>query len=158
MFFGLIILGSTDKRAPQGSAPIANGLGLTLIHLISIPVTNTSVNPARRLGGQAALALLARAHMWVHCSARSPTAPSRARTPEGEESDLDPGRAALKTLACAAACSLRWSRETRGDGYSWIQRGRAGPQAVNQGGGRAAHADRSTQADGQADGCPGMLG
>jgi aquaporin Z len=45
--FLLIILGSTDKRAPAGLAPIAIGLGLTLIHLISIPVTNTSVNPAR---------------------------------------------------------------------------------------------------------------
>lgn len=49
MMFLLIILGSTDKRAPQGLAPIAIGLGLTLIHLISIPVTNTSVNPARSL-------------------------------------------------------------------------------------------------------------
>ncbi len=47
MMFLLIILGATDKRAPQGFAPIAIGLGLTLIHLISIPVTNTSVNPAR---------------------------------------------------------------------------------------------------------------
>jgi aquaporin Z len=46
-FFLLIILGSTDVRAPKGFAPIAIGLGLTLIHLISIPVTNTSVNPAR---------------------------------------------------------------------------------------------------------------
>lgn len=46
-FFLLIIMGSTDKRAPAGFAPIAIGLGLTLIHLISIPVTNTSVNPAR---------------------------------------------------------------------------------------------------------------
>ena len=45
--FLLIIMGATDKRAPQGFAPIAIGLGLTLIHLISIPVTNTSVNPAR---------------------------------------------------------------------------------------------------------------
>jgi aquaporin Z len=45
--FLLIILGSTDKRAPKGLAPVAIGLGLTLIHLISIPVTNTSVNPAR---------------------------------------------------------------------------------------------------------------
>ncbi len=49
MMFLLIILGSTDSRAPQGLAPIAIGLGLTLIHLISIPVTNTSVNPARSL-------------------------------------------------------------------------------------------------------------
>jgi len=46
-FFVIIILGSTDERAPKGLAPIAIGLGLTLIHLISIPVTNTSVNPAR---------------------------------------------------------------------------------------------------------------
>ena len=48
--FLLIILGATDRRAPQGFAPIAIGLGLTLIHLISIPVTNTSVNPARSTG------------------------------------------------------------------------------------------------------------
>ena len=48
--FLMIILGSTDKRAPAGFAPIAIGLGLTLIHLISIPVTNTSVNPARSTG------------------------------------------------------------------------------------------------------------
>jgi aquaporin Z len=46
-FFLLIILGATDKRAPQGFAPVAIGLGLTLIHLIGIPVTNLSVNPAR---------------------------------------------------------------------------------------------------------------
>ena len=46
-FFLMIILGSTDKRAPQGLAPIAIGLGLTLIHLVGIPVTNLSVNPAR---------------------------------------------------------------------------------------------------------------
>jgi aquaporin Z len=50
MMFLVIILGSTDKRAPAGFAPIAIGLGLTLIHLISIPVTNTSVNPARSTG------------------------------------------------------------------------------------------------------------
>ncbi len=48
--FLMIILGATDSRAPKGFAPIAIGLGLTLIHLISIPVTNTSVNPARSLG------------------------------------------------------------------------------------------------------------
>lgn len=48
--FLIIILGATDRRAPQGFAPIAIGLGLTLIHLISIPVTNTSVNPARSTG------------------------------------------------------------------------------------------------------------
>lgn len=50
MMFLLIILGATSKRAPAGFAPIAIGLGLTLIHLISIPVTNTSVNPARSTG------------------------------------------------------------------------------------------------------------
>jgi aquaporin Z len=48
--FLFVILGATDKRAPQGFAPIAIGLCLTLIHLISIPVTNTSVNPARSTG------------------------------------------------------------------------------------------------------------
>ncbi len=48
--FLIIILGATDRRAPQGLAPIAIGLALTLIHLISIPVTNTSVNPARSTG------------------------------------------------------------------------------------------------------------
>ena len=49
-FFLMIILGATDRRAPKGFAPIAIGLGLTLIHLIGIPVTNTSVNPARSTG------------------------------------------------------------------------------------------------------------
>jgi aquaporin Z len=50
LFFLLIILGSTDKRAPLGFAPIPIGLALTLIHLVSIPITNTSVNPARSTG------------------------------------------------------------------------------------------------------------
>lgn len=49
-FFLFIILGATDKKAPAGFAPLAIGLGLTLIHLVTIPVTNTSVNPARSLG------------------------------------------------------------------------------------------------------------
>jgi len=49
-FFLLIILGSTDKRAPAGMAPMAIGLGLTLIHLVGIPITNLSVNPARSTG------------------------------------------------------------------------------------------------------------
>jgi aquaporin Z len=48
--FLTIILGATDRRAPQGFAPIAIGLGLTLINLVDIPVTNTSVNPARSTG------------------------------------------------------------------------------------------------------------
>ena len=50
MFFLIVILGATDKRAPAGFAPIAIGLALTLIQLVSIPVTNTSVNPARSTG------------------------------------------------------------------------------------------------------------
>jgi len=50
MVFLFIIMGATDKRAPAGMAPLAIGLGLTLIHLVSIPVTNTSVNPARSTG------------------------------------------------------------------------------------------------------------
>ena len=49
-FFLIVIMGATDRRAPAGFAPIAIGLALTLIHLISIPVTNTSVNPARSTG------------------------------------------------------------------------------------------------------------
>ena len=49
-FFLIIILGATDGRAPAGFAPVAIGLGLTLIHLISIPITNTSVNPVRSTG------------------------------------------------------------------------------------------------------------
>ena len=65
MMFLLIILGSTDSRAPQGFAPIAIGLGLTLIHLISIPVTNTSVNPARSLGVALYVGDWAIAQLWL---------------------------------------------------------------------------------------------
>jgi aquaporin Z len=65
MFFLLIILGSTDKRAAQGFAPIAIGLGLTLIHLISIPVTNTSVNPARSTGVAVFVGDWAVAELWL---------------------------------------------------------------------------------------------
>jgi aquaporin Z len=63
--FLIIILGSTDKRAPQGFAPIAIGLGLTLIHLISIPVTNTSVNPARSTGPAVFVGGWALAQLWL---------------------------------------------------------------------------------------------
>jgi aquaporin Z len=65
MMFLLIILGATDKRAPAGFAPIAIGLGLTLIHLISIPVTNTSVNPARSTGVAVFVGDWAIAQLWL---------------------------------------------------------------------------------------------
>jgi aquaporin Z len=65
MFFLLIILGATDRRAPQGFAPIAIGLALTLIHLISIPVTNTSVNPARSTGVALFVGDWAVAQLWL---------------------------------------------------------------------------------------------
>jgi aquaporin Z len=65
MMFLLIILGATDKRAPQGFAPLAIGLGLTLIHLISIPVTNTSVNPARSTGVAVFVGDWALSQLWL---------------------------------------------------------------------------------------------
>jgi aquaporin Z len=65
MFFLLIIMGSTDKRAPQGFAPIAIGLGLTLIHLIGIPVTNLSVNPARSTGPAIFVGGWAMGQLWL---------------------------------------------------------------------------------------------
>ncbi|WP_207867180.1 aquaporin Z [Pseudomonas sp. 58(2021)] len=61
----VIILGATDKRAPAGLAPIAIGLALTLIHLISIPVTNTSVNPARSTGPALMVGGWAIAQLWM---------------------------------------------------------------------------------------------
>jgi aquaporin Z len=63
--FLMIILGSTDKRAPQGLAPLAIGFGLTLIHLISIPVTNTSVNPARSTGPALFVGGWATQQLWL---------------------------------------------------------------------------------------------
>lgn len=65
MMFLVVILGATDKRAPQGFAPIAIGLCLTLIHLISIPVTNTSVNPARSTGVALFAGGWALAQLWL---------------------------------------------------------------------------------------------
>ena len=65
MMFLVVILGATDKRAPQGFAPIAIGLCLTLIHLISIPVTNTSVNPARSTGVALYVGDWATAQLWL---------------------------------------------------------------------------------------------
>jgi aquaporin Z len=63
--FLVIIMGATDKRAPQGFAPIAIGLALTLIHLISIPVTNTSVNPARSTGVAIYVGGWALSQLWL---------------------------------------------------------------------------------------------
>ncbi len=68
-FFLIIILGATDKRAPAGFAPIAIGLALTLIHLISIPVTNTSVNPARSTGVAIYVGDWAIVQLWVFWAA-----------------------------------------------------------------------------------------
>ena len=65
MMFLVVILGATDKRAPQGFAPIAIGLCLTLIHLISIPVTNTSVNPARSTGVAVFVGGWAISQLWL---------------------------------------------------------------------------------------------
>jgi aquaporin Z len=63
--FLTIILGATDKRAPQGFAPIAIGLGLTLVHLVGIPVTNMSVNPARSTGPAIFLGGAALTQLWL---------------------------------------------------------------------------------------------
>lgn len=64
-FFVMIIMGSTDKRAPAGFAPIAIGLGLTLIHLVGIPVTNLSVNPARSTGPAVFVGGWALSQLWL---------------------------------------------------------------------------------------------
>ena len=63
--FLLVIMGATDKKAPAGFAPIAIGLALTLIHLVSIPVTNTSVNPARSTGVALFVGDWAVAQLWL---------------------------------------------------------------------------------------------
>jgi len=67
--FLLIILGATDPRVPQGFAPIPIGLGLTLVHLISIPVTNTSVNPARSTGTALFVGDWALSQLWLFWAA-----------------------------------------------------------------------------------------
>ena len=69
MFFLIVIMGATDKRAPVGLAPIAIGLALTLIHLISIPVTNTSVNPARSTGVAVFVGDWAVSQLWLFWAA-----------------------------------------------------------------------------------------
>jgi aquaporin Z len=64
-FFVMIIMGATDRRAPAGFAPIAIGLGLTLIHLIGIPITNLSVNPARSTGPAVFVGAWAITQLWL---------------------------------------------------------------------------------------------
>jgi aquaporin Z len=65
LFFVIIIMGATDRRAPVGFAPLAIGLGLTLIHLIGIPITNLSVNPARSTGPAVLMGGWALAQLWL---------------------------------------------------------------------------------------------
>jgi aquaporin Z len=65
LFFIFVIMGSTDERAPKGMAPLAIGLTLTLIHLISIPITNTSVNPARSIGPAIFQGSWALSQLWL---------------------------------------------------------------------------------------------
>ena len=79
MFFLLIIMGSTDHRAPAGFAPIAIGLGLTLINLIGIPVTNLSVNPARSTGTAVSVGGWAVAQLWMFWVAPIVGGPGRRR-------------------------------------------------------------------------------
>jgi len=67
--FLMVILGSTDERAPSGFAPLAIGLALTLIHLVSIPVTNTSVNPARSTGPALLVGGIALKQLWLFWAA-----------------------------------------------------------------------------------------
>ena len=64
-FFLIVILGATDPRAPAGFAPLAIGLALTLIHLVSIPITNTSVNPARSTGPAIIVGGWALQQLWL---------------------------------------------------------------------------------------------
>ena len=76
MFFLIIILGSTSSRVPAGFAPLAIGLGLTLIHLVSIPVTNTSVNPARSTGQALFVGGWALQQLWLFWICLLYTSPS----------------------------------------------------------------------------------
>ena len=112
LMFLLIILGATDKRAPHGFAPIAIGLGADADPPDQHPGHQHLGQPGaqhrrrllrRRLGARGSSGCSGSRRSSAPCSARSPTAPSRARTPERGRERPRPGRAALKTLACAAA-------------------------------------------------------
>ncbi len=111
-FFVWIIMGSTDGRAPAGFAPLAIGLALTLIHLISIPVTNTSVNPARSTGPALVVGGLALQQLWLFWVAPliggaagglldNPLAAETVPNPniEGESSPLRRGRRLRRTIS-----------------------------------------------------------
>ena len=103
--FLLIILGATDKRAPSGFAPLAIGLGLTLIHLISIPVTNTSVNPARSTGPAIFVGGWALSQLWmfwVAPLAGAALAGVAWRWLSGEEAAPDPAGQRRETVRHAA--------------------------------------------------------
>jgi aquaporin Z len=90
MMFLFIIMGSTHGKAPAGFAPIAIGLGLTLIHLISIPVTNTSVNPARSTGPALFVGGWALAQLWLFWFAPLVGAPSAAFSTAGSARSRQP--------------------------------------------------------------------
>jgi aquaporin Z len=97
-FFLLVILGSTDKRASQGFAPIAIGLALTLIHLIGIPVTNLSVNPARSTGPAVFVGGWALAQLWMFW-----VAPIIGAAIAGVVYGMFAERAGVRTVHAAAA-------------------------------------------------------
>jgi aquaporin Z len=104
--FLIIILGATDKRVPAGFAPIAIGLGLTLIHLISIPVTNTSVNPARSTGPAIFVGGWAIAQLWMFWVAPiigAVLAGGAYRWLGGEGREMDAIKKALATASKEAA-------------------------------------------------------
>jgi len=102
-FFLIVILGATDERAPQGLAPIAIGLALTLIHLVSIPVTNTSVNPARSTGPALFVGGWATKQLWLFwvapiIGAFVAGSVHRFILTEGEATELNPHLAQTVTL------------------------------------------------------------
>lgn len=99
MFFLIVILGATDARAPAGFAPIAIGLALTLIHLISIPVTNTSVNPARSTGVALFAGGWAVAQLWAFWVAPVVGALLGAVAYRAVAGDAVPGAAAVAARA-----------------------------------------------------------
>src|SRR5208337_3986427 len=142
-FFLMIIMGSTDKRAPAGLAPIAIGLGLTLIHLIGIPVTNLSVNPARSTEPAIFVGGWALSRLWVErwqaeCIARC-SGNKRQLGPGGVDWLSVGGTGALPLQPCLDACSpsagmtpsrspnLRYPRTSRFGGGP-----RAGEQAPHR--------------------------